>query len=331
MRQQVAFWALLFSIQYAGAADLTATWKTPTSGDDLKANTQDSVWLDWTSNFPTPVLRMWCKNETDGGNLALASSFKVDSNGPFEYILDSFVEPYKVNFPLSCHAELARDDEDDNGVDCPVGIVWSLNADQAMKTVSQTQSVASTATSKASTTTQAQSSGTYTTGSPAQVTGSPSTTAQSTTDSPSQSTTNPTSSTDVSSNPSTGTSESDSGATTAPVASTSSSSNNTGAIVGGVIGGIAVLSFIIFGLIFLRRHKRNNAPFPPVTNESSIWNFYFFNTHRKREAKVPSGPFYEKEGSGMARELEANAAGGKANHAAPYNPVELPVSSNHYP
>lgn len=236
-----------------------------------------------------------------------------------------------MKFPLSCHAQLASDGEDDNGVDCPVGIVWSLDETQAMKTVSRAQSVASTATSKASTTTQVQPSGSYTAGSPVQVTASSSTTVQSTTDSSSQSTANPTSSAAESSKPSTGTSQSDSGATTAPTASTSSSSNNTGAIVGGVIGGIAVLSFIIFGFIFLRRHKRNNTTFAPVTNESSIWNFYFFNTHKKREPKVPSGPFYEKDGSGMARELEANVAGGTANHAAPYDPAELPASSNHYP
>lgn len=46
---------------------------------------------------------------------------------------------------------------------------------------------------------------------------------------------------------------------------------------------------------------------------------------------MASGPVYEKEGGGMARELEANAAGGKGNHAVPYDPVELPVGSNQYP
>lgn len=177
-------------------------------------------------------------------------------------------------------------------------------------------------------------------------------TEQSTTDSSSGSTTNPTSSTDQPSasstagsdkpsssttgsaqpsTPSTAGSESDSksgsGATTAPVASTSSSSNNTGAIVGGVVGGIAVIAFIIFGLLFLRRQKRNRSSFTAVTNESSIWNFYFFNGHKKRIPKADAAPVYEKDGSGMARELEANAVGGKA---VPYDPVELPVGSNYY-
>lgn len=73
MRQLVAvLWGLLFCIQHARAVVSTATWKTPTTGDSLVANTQDSVWLDWTSIYPTPVLRMWCKN--DVVNFVLGSS-----------------------------------------------------------------------------------------------------------------------------------------------------------------------------------------------------------------------------------------------------------------
>ncbi|KFY92313.1 hypothetical protein V500_04218 [Pseudogymnoascus sp. VKM F-4518 (FW-2643)] len=370
MLQRVVFWGLLFGIQYAGVAAQSITWKTPTKAD-LKANTQDSVWLDWSSSYTAPILRMWCKNQTDGDNLALVSHFKVDTNGPFEYIMDSFLEPNTMKMPLSCQPELAKDDEDDNGVLCPVGIVWSYDASLAMKTVSQAQAAVTTGAAVSKPSTPSPSStptptsdppsptGTVTTRSPSQATVSPSntqqstekstekssgkSTEQSTADSSSGSTTNPTSSTDQSSTSSTTgsaqpstpstaglevDSKSGSGATTAPVASASSSSNNTGAIVGGVVGGIAVISFIIFAFLFLRRQKRNNRKsFSPVTNESSIWNLYFFNSHKKRILKEDAAPVYEKEGGGMARELEANPAGGKA---VPYDPVELPAGSNYY-
>ncbi|OBT51227.1 hypothetical protein VE04_08654 [Pseudogymnoascus sp. 24MN13] len=355
MLQRVVFWGgLLLNVQYASAA---ATWKTPTTGADLKANTQDSVWLDWTSTYTAPILRMLCKDEANGGNLVTVSHFEVDTNGPFEYIMDSFLEPNKMKYPLVCHAQLAKDEADTAGLDCPVGIVWSYDASKAMKTVSAIQAAAAPTTAKsevASTPTPTPdpvAGSSVTTGSPSKVIAPPSsiaeksttespsqvtvppsttekpTTEKSTTDSPSQSTTppsstdqstdssssestaNPTSSsTDQPSTPSKGSSASDSNTSTAPVATTSSSSNNTGAI------------------------KHNRTSFTPVTNnESSIWNFYFFNGHKRREQKMAAGPVYEKEGGGMARELEANAGGGKGNHAVPYDPVELPVGSNQYP
>ncbi|OBT93447.2 hypothetical protein VE01_08684 [Pseudogymnoascus verrucosus] len=336
MLQRVVFCGgLLLNVQYASAA---ATWKTPTTGADLKANTQDSVWLDWTSTYTAPILRMLCKDEANGGNLVTVSHFEVDTNGPFEYIMDSFLEPNKMKYPLACHAQLAKDEADTAGLDCPVGIVWSYDASKAMKTVSAIQAAAAPTTAKsevASTPTPTPDpvGSASTTGSPSKSTTPPSSTDQSTDSSSSQSTTNPTSSsTDQPSTPSKGSSASDSNTSTAPVATTSSSSNNTGAIVGGVVGGIAVLAFIVFGLLFLRRQKRNRTSFTPVTNnESSIWNFYFFNAQKRREQKMAAGPVYEKEGGGMARELEANAAGGKGNHAVPYDPVELPVGSNQYP
>ncbi|KFY21693.1 hypothetical protein V493_07192 [Pseudogymnoascus sp. VKM F-4281 (FW-2241)] len=322
MLQRVFFWGLFFGIQYAGAA---LTWKTPTSGDDLKANTQDSVWLDWSSTYPAPILRMFCLNETDGNKPALISSFEVDTNGPFEYIMDSFLEPNKMKYPLICNAELAKDEEDNSGVVCPVGIVWSYDAKLPVKTVSQTQaapSVTTSAASKPTTTTLDPIASKVTTGSPSQLTGSPSNTEQSTADSSSPSPSNPTSSTEQTSTPSTGVSASESGVTTDGVSSASSRPNNTGAIVGGVVGGIAVLSFIIFGLLFLRRQKRNSASSSPANSESLFANFSFF---KKGDAGVDAAPVYEKEGSGMARELEANA-GGKANLTAP---VELPAGANH--
>ncbi len=48
--------------------------EVPTQGEGLQANTTDTVLLDWTSTLPSTVLRMWCKNGTDGDNLALGSS-----------------------------------------------------------------------------------------------------------------------------------------------------------------------------------------------------------------------------------------------------------------
>ena len=75
MLQRAVFWGgLLLNVQYASAA---ATWKTPTTGADLKANTQDSVWLDWTSDYPAPVLRMLCKDVANGGNLVTGSSLSI--------------------------------------------------------------------------------------------------------------------------------------------------------------------------------------------------------------------------------------------------------------
>jgi hypothetical protein len=135
------------------------------------------------------------------------------------------------------------------------------------------------------------------------------------------------------------------------MAATNTDTNNTGVIVGGVIGGVAVLSLIIFGFFFLRRQRLNSA-LSPAANESSKWRASFF----RRQSKGPT-PVFEKDGngiireldgSGMAREmeaggmergLEANAGDVKANRTVPYynvpynsrSPVELPASSNHYP
>lgn len=64
--------------------------------------------------------------------VCLVSSFKVDTNGPFEYIMDSYLEPTKMAFPLSCHAELSRDDADETGVNTPVKIIWSYDESQAI-------------------------------------------------------------------------------------------------------------------------------------------------------------------------------------------------------
>ncbi|KFY00142.1 hypothetical protein V490_01460 [Pseudogymnoascus sp. VKM F-3557] len=343
----IALWAL-FTIHHVRAEPLTVSWGLRSNGANFKANTQDSVMLDWNSDAPTPVLRMLCQNETVGGNAVIVSSFGVDTNGPFEYIMDSYVEPGTMNFPRTCFPELSQDENGTNGIECPIGIEWSFDESLPAKTVSQADDVppeTTTAASRSSTTTPNGS-----------------------TSSPSQTTTDPTSGTDQPNASSTGGSAKDSAATTAPAASTPSSTNagandaaadntaannvgtnNTGVIVGGVIGGVAVLSLIIFGFFFLRRQRLNSA-FPP-TNEPSKWRASFFGRGPKEPMPVfekdGSGIIRELEGSGMAREmeaggmergLEANAGDVKANRTVPYysmfyksrSPVELPASSNYY-
>ncbi|KFY09678.1 hypothetical protein V492_05393 [Pseudogymnoascus sp. VKM F-4246] len=335
MLRQIAFWAL-FGIRHVAAEALTVNWQIRSNGGSLKANTQDSVLLDWRSDAATPFLRMLCRNETAGGDAVIISAFEVDTNGPFEYIMDSYVEPGTMKLPRLCFPELALDANGRNGVEFRYGIEWSLDESLPVKTVSQATDVppeTSTATSPSSTTAPNESS------------------SQTTTDSPSQ-TTDPTSGTSQPSTPSTGGSAGGSAATSAPAVSTPLNTdstganpvgtNNVGVIVGGVIGGVAVLSFIIFAFFFLRRQKRNSKV-SPTTTETSKWRASFF----KREPKVP-GPFFEKdssgmareleakemaremEGSGMERELEANAGG----YSAPYGgrgPVELPASPNYHP
>jgi hypothetical protein len=75
MRRRVVFWVgvILFDIRYAGVQAQKAVWKTPVKGENVEANTIDSVLLDWTSTLPTTILRMWCQNKTDANNLFLGS------------------------------------------------------------------------------------------------------------------------------------------------------------------------------------------------------------------------------------------------------------------
>jgi hypothetical protein len=376
MRHLVVFWVLLFDIRYAGVQAQTAIWKFPTQGEGLQANTIDTVLLDWTSTLPSTILRMWCQNGTDGGNFALgasvsllrlkvrvelkcivcsASSFYVDSTGPFKYVMETY-EPNETAFPLSCHAELAADPLG-SGFDSPAGIVWSSDSAQAAKTISQTQAASSVTVTVVSTPSPSST--------PTSV--PPSTTGSTTTDSLSQSTT-PTPSTKQPTTLSTKSSESPSGATTASQPSTSASPNNTGAIVGGAIGCVALLSFIILALLFLRKYQRDRASSSSIAAEPSKRGFYLFNVYKKRGAKARitgvfekegdygayekegtrlshGGGVQEKEGSGASRwgqvhELQGIAtwkktmsrgeswAGGEEDHAMRYSPVELPGGSN---
>jgi hypothetical protein len=277
------------------------------------------------------------------------SSFYVDSTGPFKYVLTTY-DANPSGFPLACHSELAADPLG-SGFDCPAGITWTSNAAQVAKTISQTQA-ASSVTVTVVTTTSSPSSTTSTTSSSSQA----STTGSSSTKQP---TTLPTNG-----------SQNVTGATTGSQPSISASPNNTGAIVGGAIGGVALLSFIILALLFLRKYQRDHTTSPkPI--ETSKRGFYLFNAYNKRGPKARTSGIFEKEGdygahekdgtrwsfwgrvpekegsrvsrSGHAHELQGSAAwrktmprdgiwvGGQEDHAMQNSPVELPGGSHYVP
>jgi hypothetical protein len=165
-------------------------------------------------------------------------------------------------------------------------------------------------------------------------------------------------------------SQSLSGATTGSQPSASVTPNNTGAIVGGAIGGVALLSFIIFALLFLRKYQRDHTASPKAT-ETSKRGFYLFNSYNKRGPKAQTSGIFEKEGDygahekdgtrwsfwgrvpekegsrvsrpGHVHELQGSAAwrktmsregiwvGGLEDHAMQNGPVELPGGSHYVP
>ncbi|OBT72716.1 hypothetical protein VF21_08831 [Pseudogymnoascus sp. 05NY08] len=346
MRRLVVLWVgvLLFDIRYAGVQAQKAVWKTPVKGENLEANTIDSVLLDWTSTLPTTILRMWCQNKTDANNLVLASSFYVDSKGPFKYVMEKYLQD-KTEFPLACHAELAENPVG-GGTDCPAAIVWSSNAAEAAKTVSQ-KTAAPTVT-----VTPSPSSTPIPTPSATPSSTPPSTTDSTTTDSPSKSTTPPSSTgTEETSKSSTNSSgepatlptkiaETPLGATTAPIAPAPASPNNTGAIIGGAIGGVALIAFIILAVLFLRKFQRNRAA-SPIPTESTRRSFYLFNAYNKRGPKARTTGVFEKEGEyglGIQEKEGSDVSRGGRVYELPesrrerrYSPVELPGSSINYP
>ncbi|OAF54436.1 hypothetical protein VC83_09243 [Pseudogymnoascus destructans] len=340
MRRLVVFWVgvLLFDIQYAGVQAQKAVWKTPVKGENLEANTIDSVLLDWTSTLPTTILRMWCQNKTDANNLVLASSFFVDSKGPFEYVMEQYLQD-KTEFPLACHAELAEKPVG-GGTDCPAAIVWSSNAAEAAKTVSQTKAASTvTITPSANSTPPGQTPTPTPTPTPSST--PPSTTDSTTSDSPSKPPT-PTSSTgpeETAKSPTNSSGENPSGATTAPVAP-ASTPNSTGAIIGGAIGGVALIAFIILAVLFLRKFQRNRAA-SPIPTESTRRSFYLFNAYNKRGPKARTTGVFEKEGEyGLGvQEKEGgdvSRSGGvyelpESQRERRYSPVELPGGSVYYP
>jgi hypothetical protein len=121
-----------------------------------------------------------------------------------------------------------------------------------------------------------------------------------------------------------------------------------------VIGGVALVSFIILALLFLRKYRRDHTSSSLRATEPSKRGFYLFNFYRKGGPKAgTTGVFekegnhraYEKDGSGLSEgtqvpELQGSAAwkntssrgessaGGRGDDAIRYHPVELPDHSN---
>lgn len=253
----------------------------------------------------------------------LVSNFKVEKNGPFDYILDSYYLPvvFKgyLDYPLICKPQLSSSDDPQAGYS-PVQFTFTSDVSQAKKTVAESQSV------PPATTTDASKPSTPTPG-------TPSPKGSTTADSPSQSAANPTSNTKQSSTP-TGGSKSDSGATTAPDAPTSNteqsstttgnsksgpgatiapvppttpSPNNIGVVVGGVVGGVGIITFIVVAVIFMRKFQRNREA-SPTSTESKRQSLNPFAAYRKSPKARTTGIF-EKDGTGMVRELEGNPVG----------------------
>ncbi|KAE9376881.1 hypothetical protein N431DRAFT_555177 [Stipitochalara longipes BDJ] len=313
MRHLVVFWALLCHIRYAAVQAQTAIWKFPTQGEDIQANAIDTVLLDWTSTLPSTILRMWCVNGTDGVTQDLASSFVVNSTGPFPYILETY-DPNETSFPLLCHAELASSPLG-SGVDSPAGITWHSDPAEAAKTISQTRTASSVTVTTSSS--------------------SSSTTRSTTTNSLPQSTT-----------PTPTGSGSPSSPTTAPQPSTPASPNNTGPIVGGVIGGIALISFIILALLFLRKYRRDHTSSSLSATEPSKQGFHLSSFYKKGGPKAGTTGIFEKEGDHGAYEKDATGLSegtkvpelqgsvawkkppSRGDDAIHYHPVELPDHSS---
>jgi hypothetical protein len=65
----------LFSSRDSGvlAQTSTASWLFPIT-DGLIINYIDTVVLQWTSNYATPFMQMWCQNGTAGNNVVQGQS-----------------------------------------------------------------------------------------------------------------------------------------------------------------------------------------------------------------------------------------------------------------
>lgn len=229
------------------------------------------------------------------------SQFQVDSTGSYGYVMaDDF--PAQKDFPVACHAQLAVE-ANGAGTDGPVGITWTSQVARAAKTLSLTSSgsVVSTTSSPASASNSTPAPVSSPSSSVPVVTGSASKSSSTVTGSSSGVTAPPTSSL-----PSPASSRTDSStspdATNEAIASTDAnpaSSNNVGAIVGGVIGGLALLCFIIFGALFLRKYQRKDDDTSPKRAPSHSW---WRRTYRTTE--MQTGGLHEKDGDVVLARLE---------------------------
>lgn len=102
----------------------------------------------------------------------------------------------------------------------------------------------------------------------------------------------------------------------------SGSSTPVGAIVGGVVGGVAVLALIAFGVFFIiRRNKKPDPPSPPPAPETA-------QQHPPSPFPNPSpGPANLSPSPGPANLSPSPTPGSKPDHqslASSYNPAYLP-------
>ncbi|CZR60056.1 uncharacterized protein PAC_09951 [Phialocephala subalpina] len=290
-----AFFAILFSVsQYlwgAQAQTSSASFQFPNQ-DGLTVNYIDTTVIRWTSNYAEAFLLMWCQNGTVGNNVVLGSrsylrkieikraeafpgsSFQVLPIGTYGYIL-SVEDPSQSVFPVACHAELLPT-PGGSGVDTPFGITFSSSPGLKAQTFSLSSSSSSTSQAVMTTSTSATS-------------GTTKDTSTITTSKPSDAkNTSPT-------GPSTTSSPAGSSSGSVPVASipsnaatTGTNANNTGAIVGGVIGGLALLCFVVFGVLILRKVQRKDDDSKPKRTHS-WWRFH-------QNTEMQTGGLHEKDG-----------------------------------
>jgi hypothetical protein len=234
--------------------------------------------------------------------ISSGSAFSVEPSGEYGYVI-SRDDPTQTTFPVACHANLANA-ADGSGVDDPVGVTFTSQNNVAAQTFSLITTNAATSTpvtskSPTPTITASTSSTTATTGTGGS-TSSPSSTSQPppTTNIRSQSAATTLSTSTVAS-------------TSTPAAPSNNSaihqSNNLGAMVGGGIGGAALVVFFVLGILFIRKYQRR--PDDSTKRNSKSW---WRRTYRTTEIQTDGlhekdgRAIYEKEGSGPIR-LEKEA------------------------
>jgi len=294
MRHSIS-WLLLTSLfspnWNAGvlAQTSSASWIYPLV-DDTTINYIDTIYLQWTSNYQSAFLHMWCQaNDSIGNDVVLGSAFSVEPSGEYGYVI-SRDDPSQTTFPVACHANLAYA-TDGSGVDDPVGVTFTSQNNVAAQTFSliTTTAVTSTPVTSKSLTSAitASTSSTGSTSGTGGTTSSPSIISQPppTTNTRSQSAAATLSTFIVAS-------------TSTPAASSNNStiphSNNLGAIVGGSIGGTALVVFFVLGILFIRKYQRR--PDDSTNRNSKSW---WRPTYRTTE--MQTGGLHEKAGDSIVR------------------------------
>jgi hypothetical protein len=94
-----------------------------------------------------------------------------------------------------------------------------------------------------------------------------------------------------------------------------------------VIGGLALLSFIVLAALFLRKYRRDHPHAPPAhaATEPSKPGFNLLGFYQKRGGGFSTAKVHEKEGSPLPYSQQVHEVPG--NTAA----FELPAGSNRLP